>query len=209
MAKRSKKAKKPRESYVLPQSSGLAPDTKRVLALDPGSSNTGIAVVAVNASGKVKVMANAVLEKPVSDLTRFGPSRTEFLAELKRWVDLYKPDGFVAERFMTRGIQSMGTTIEMVSVMIGLLAGTYPDIPMLTIPAAQWKNAWHQRHKGSTLEETYKASRTTPHQVDACFIGIYALERGLSKVFDYDPRRIVHMAETTSCTLLINRRRSS
>ncbi|MDN3052944.1 hypothetical protein, partial [Enterococcus faecium] len=90
-----------------------------------------------------------------------------------------------------------------------LLAGTYPDIPMLTIPAAQWKNAWHQRHKGSTLEETYKASRTTPHQVDACFIGIYALERGLSKVFDYDPRRIVHMAETTSCTRLINRRRSS
>ncbi|QBQ74626.1 resolvase [Burkholderia phage BcepSauron] len=201
-----KKVKKPREAYVLPETSGLAPDTKRVLALDPGSSNTGIALVAVNSAGRVKVMANAVLEKPVADLTKFGESRTAFLAEIKRWVDLYQPQGFIAERFMTRGQQSMGTTIECVSVMIGLMAGTYPEIPMLTIPAAQWKNAWHHRHKGATLEETYKISRTTPHQVDAAFIGIYALERGLGKTFEYDPMRIVHQAEITSCTRLVNRR---
>lgn len=199
-----KKQRKPRAEYTLPKESGLSADTKRVLAMDPGSSNMGISLVAVNKKGQLKVMANSIVTEPVNDLTVVGWERDKFLAEIDRWVSLYKPNGFILERFQTRGL--LGKTIEAVSIMIGLIAGRYPEIPITIITAATWKNEFHRRFEHCVLEDLYKESRTTPHQLDACFLGVYALEKGLQTKFTYDPVKIMHSAEESSLIRLINRR---
>lgn len=203
MAKR-KGPRKPKAEYQLPETSGLSPKTKRVLAMDPGSSNMGIAVVAVNDIGNVKVMANSIVTNPVYDLTIFGPQRDKFLAEIDRWVSLYKPNGFIIERFQTRGL--LGPLVEYVSTMIGLIAGRYPEIPIKLVTAATWKNEFHRRFETCTLDDLYKESRTTPHQLDACYMGVFALEKGLQRTFNYDPIRVMHSAEDSSCVRLINRK---
>jgi hypothetical protein len=99
-----------------------------------------------------------------------------------------------------------GSLGEYVSTMIGLLGGRYLDrIPILLIMAATWKNAFNRRHP-IQLNDLYPDCRTTPHQLDSCFIGIYGLEKGLHKSLDYDPVDVMLDAENTSLIRLINRK---
>lgn len=203
MARR--KIRKPNREYDLPDSVKLKPSTKRVLAFDPGSRNMGVSVVAVNEKGKVGVLANAILTNPIYDLTKFGPQRDMFLTEVARWVDLYQPNGIIAERFQTRGGSSMGPLIECVSMMNGLMAGRY-NLPVKYITAATWKNEFHRRFQECTLDELYRVCRTPPHQLDCSFIGLYGLEAGLGQYLDYQPMDIVKMVEDSSRMPLINKR---
>ena len=200
-----KKIRKPNAEYILPPSSGLAPDTKRVLALDPGSRNMGISVVALNSHKKLRVMANAIVTNPIYDLTAFGSQADAFLAELDQWIAVYKPNGIIIERFQTRGL--LGPLIEIVSIMIGLIGRRY-GVPVKLVTAATWKNEFHRRFETCTLDDLYKESRTTPHQLDSCFMGVYALEKGLGQVLAYDPIQIMHSAEDSSLIRLINRKRT-
>jgi len=201
-----KKVRKPNASYQLPDKSGLRPQTKRVLAIDPGSRNMGISVVAVNEKGRLKVVANAIVTDPIHDLTRLGPQRDAFLAEVSNWIRVFEPNGIIIERFQTRGL--LGKTIEAVSIMIGILAGHWPQIPIKAITAATWKNEHTRRFGKGVLDELYRVSRTTPHQLDSTFIGVFGLEKGLRTTFEYDPRDIVRDAELSSLVRLINRKRS-
>jgi hypothetical protein len=202
-----KKIRKANPEYVLPERSGLAPETKRVLAIDPGSRNSGISVVAVNAKEQIKVMANSILTNPIHDLTIFGTQRDIFMQEIARWVDVYEPSGIIIERFQTRGL--LGPLIEQVSIMIGIIAGAYPHIPIKLVTAATWKNEFHRRNETVTLDDLYKECRTTPHQLDSAFMGVFALEKGLRTTFDYDPIRIMRSAEASSRVRLINRKNRS
>jgi len=90
--------------------------------------------------------------------------------------------------------------------MIGLLGGKYERLPMKLLTAAVWKNAFHRRFDVE-LDELYKLTLTTPHQLDSIFIGIYGLEQGMQVELDYDPFDIVKQAEATSAVRLINKRR--
>jgi hypothetical protein len=203
MAKR--KIRKPNAEYTLPKTSGLSKATKRVLAFDPGSRNMGISVAAVNAKGTIKIMANSIVTNPIFDLTSFGLQRDIFIQEIAKWIEVYQPNGIIIERFQTRGL--LGPLIEIVSIMIGIISGRWPHIPIKLITAATWKNEFHRRFERVTLEDLYKESRTTPHQLDACFMGVFALEKGLRTTFDYDPVKIMHSAENSSLVRLINRKR--
>jgi hypothetical protein len=198
-----KKAPKPVE-YTLPERAKLKPSTKRVLALDPGSKNMAISVVAVNDQNKVRVIANSLLKHPIYDLTRFGAQRKAFLSEIAEWVDLYQPNGIVIERFVSRGLH--GSLGEYVSSMIGLIGGRYPDLPLLPLMAASWKNAFNRRHPVQ-LDELYPQCRTTPHQLDSSFIGIYGLEKGLRRTVEYDPVDVMLEVEDSSLLRLINRKK--
>jgi hypothetical protein len=200
-----RKIRKPNQTYELPKECGLKPDTKRILTIDPGSRNMGISVVAVNGRGRLKVVANAIVTDPLFDLTKLGPQSDVFMSEIGKWVDLYKPNGIVIERFQTRGL--LGPLVEIVSVMIGLIRGQHPNIPIKAITAATWKNEFARRHGKGVLDELYKLSRTTPHQLDSALIGVFGLEKGLRQIFEYDPRDIVRDAELSSLVRLINRKR--
>jgi hypothetical protein len=197
-----KRGARPNAEYTLPPCV-LQPDTIRVLTLDPGSRNAGIACVATKKQ-RVKVVANSIITNPINDLTQFGPLRDTYVAEIDRWITTFKPNGIIAERFQTRGIG--GPLIEQVSIMLGIIAGRYPHIPIKLITAATWKNDFHRNHD-CTLDDLYRLTLTTPHQLDACFIGIYGLEVGTGQTMHYDPRDIVSQAEDTSLVRLINKRR--
>jgi hypothetical protein len=79
-------------------------------------------------------------------------------------------------------------------------------MPFFAPMAATWKVPLQKRF-GFDLKELYKECGTTPHQLDACFIGIYALEKGLNKKLDFDPADIAIQAENTSLVPTIKRRR--
>ncbi len=206
-AKKTAKKKAIRKviAYELPEKSGIQESTARIFSMDPGSTNYGMAVVEATPDGKVRIVANSLCSNPVHDLTQFNEQRKAYIAEIDGWVELFKPNGLVAERFLSRGLQ--GSLGEYVSCMIGFTAQKYEHLSFLAPMAATWKVPL-QRRFSFDLKELYKQCGTTPHQLDACFIGIYALEKGLGQKLDYEPHDIAIQAENTSLVRTINRRPS-
>lgn len=166
----------------------------RLLSLDPGSANMGIAMLELR-KGKTKprVLATTVLDKPVSDLINLHTSRSNFLKEVDYWVDTYSPSGIILERFQAR-MRGGGILIECVGVMAGLLAGAYKDLPIKFITASTWKNAFH-REFDVELKDIYsdlKAEGIPPHSIDSVFIGMYGMRQGNKKVnIKYDPDTVI------------------
>lgn len=206
-AKKTAKKKAVRKvvEYSLPEKSGIMESKARVFSMDPGSTNYGMAVVEATPDGKVRIVANSLCSNPVYDLTQFNEQRKAYIGEIDQWVKLYEPNGLVAERFLSRGLQ--GSLGEYVSCMIGFTAQEYDHLSFLAPMAATWKVPLQKRF-AFDLKELYKQCGTTPHQLDACFIGIYALEKGLGQKLDYDPVDIAIQAENTSLVRITNRRRS-
>ncbi|QRE00354.1 hypothetical protein [Burkholderia phage BCSR5] len=200
MAKKRKKRE--RASYAMPTRFPMY--EKCLVTFDPGTSNMGIAAVGVH-KGRIRVLANSVMQHPVDDLIDAKGAQNRFLQEVDRWAVLFNPNGMMAERFQTRGGQSMGKTIECVSFMLGSLCLHYPT-PFRPIIASQWKNAVQQRFDFD-LKEFYKEWAVAPHQIDACLIGCYGLEMGMGIQLKYDPWQIAGEAEATSLIELKRKRR--
>jgi hypothetical protein len=190
-ARKKKKVVKLPPEYSLPKTPRLP--KLRILAMDPGSKNFGIACVGVE-NGRPVILANAQLRFPVNDLVNFPERRELFLSELKPWFDTFKPQAMIAERFQTRG--NGGPLIEYVAVMLGLLAGTYPKIKTKFITASTWKNAFKRRF--FDLRLLYPDLLVQPHPFDAAMIGVYGLEFGLKRQLKYDPFKIVKSVEASS-----------
>lgn len=202
MAKK-RKAAKPREQYVLPTSPKIK-TVKRLLCLDPGKTNMGISVVGVDGQDRVKVVANAIMVDPVSELAlNYKTGFDKWLAEIDLWVQLYQPHGIILERFMTRG--TMGSTIECVGIMIGGLTARY-NLPIKLLNAATWKNAFHRRFPTEELDLIYKVCKTTPHALDSVLIGCYGLGLALQREVHYTPDSIIEAAEQSSLIKLIARK---
>ncbi|BAG41664.1 RuvC_resolvase like protein [Ralstonia phage phiRSL1] len=196
-----KKSRKPNKTYTLPSKSGLKDDTIRVLSFDPGSRNFGISCVATK-NGKVRVMANSIVTNPIFDLTRFEVQKKTFLAEIGQWVELYKPQALIAERFQTRGIG--GPLIEIVTTMNALVSAHF-GLNTLLIVASQWKLAY-QRRFDFALDDLYRQVLVPPHQLDASLIGVYGLEKGLRTQLDFEPADVGVQVENTSRLPLLQRR---
>jgi len=193
MAKK-KRIPKPNKPYEL--SKCKTKHEYRILACDPGLRNYGISCVGIR-NGKLDVIANALLEKPITTLTNgFIGQRRDFFRELKRWFDLYEPDLIIAERFQTRG--NGGPTIELVSAM-NMLLGCMGTKKVKYIPASQWKVAFNRRWGDEELKSMYVDCLTTPHQLDATLIGVYGLEYALQTQLKYTPDQIIEIVEATSC----------
>ena len=197
---RRKKNQKPNAEYELRPYKGKA--EVRVMSFDPGSRNMGIACVGMK-DNRLGVLANSVMTNPINDLVNFNAIRPAFFEEVDRWFAAYKPQAIIAERFQTRGLG--GPLIEMVSVMLGMLAGRY-NVPVLFITAATWKNDYQRRYN-IDLKETYKEILIQPHQLDACLIGCYGIEVGRGENFDCAPGRIIGLAEERSCLPLKRKRK--
>ena len=142
------------------------------------------------------IAAMGVLVLTFDDDRALRPRAVEFMEEIARWVEKFEPKAIIAERFQTRG--NGGPLIEMVSVMLGLLAGKYETLPVKLITASTWKNAFNRRHQ-CDLREMYPDVLTPPHAFDSCLIGIYGLEYGTQQQLEYSPSQLMRMAERTSC----------
>lgn len=209
MAKKRKKIPKPNEFYTLPSKLDGNPE-KLVLALDPGSRNFGISLVGLE-KGEPRCYMNSVMMRPIDDLVAFEIKKRNFLIEIAGWMK-YGPGGVVAERFQTRGSASMGPLIEQVSLMLGLISGTYPSTPIKLTIASVWKNSMQRRFAAEYLDDpemaneegkfdlraVYKQIAVEPHQLDASLIGIYGLEQGLGLTLDFDFADWISQVEATS-----------
>lgn len=191
-----KKQRKPNKSYTL--EACKRKHDYRILSCDPGTRNFGISCVGVK-NGRPDVIASALLEHPITQLTSgFMAQRDLYSNELRRWIELYDPDVFIAERFQTRG--NGGPTIELVSVMIAFL-GIIRKKPIKYVVASQWKNDFNKHHgEGDKefLKGLYSDCLATPHQLDASLIGIYGLETALQRKLVYKPDQIIRQVESTS-----------
>lgn len=165
---------------------------KCVLAFDPGSVNMGVSVVSFD-NDIPHVVANATLAHPVHDLTNFLSERKKFLEEVNLWLKTFSPKGIVAERFQSRGLK--GTTIECVSIMLGMLSML--KVPVLFFTAGTWKTQYQRRFE-IDLHDLYREIQTTPHQFDASLIGCFGIEQGLNKKLDFNIYGILHEVENTA-----------
>ena len=155
-----------------------------LLGIDPGKTNTAFSVVRIKiAPFKFKIMAHGMIKNPVNALTgasvELHDRYNKFKREIRKIKRTYNVDAIFAERFMTRGGSSMGTTIEVVSIMLCLLSHVgVKSVQLLT--AAQWKNQWNKRND---LKEFYKSMHPLPaHPIDATGIALY----GATQLFPED-----------------------
>ncbi len=188
------------------------PESLVVMAHDPGSRNYGYSCVKATQirGGKIKVsvLENGLCPVPVNQM-KSGKTLREGLAAYKAWTSelsaKYGVQFVVAERFMTRG--GKGPTIEAVNMMLGALV--LGDVPCKVLPAAQWKNA--MRRADIDLAQWYRWAKVTPHQLDACLIGVYicSMLYGFKGVDALDLKKrlksLVLEIEKTSKERLINR----
>ena len=137
-----------------------------LLALDPGSKNTGVAVVD---PASLKVLAHGMNPYTLRIMT---PGMWKQLQEFERFLKALQAKGCeyaIAERFQTRGIK--GLSAELVGVMLGVTSSVFRGKVRYVI-ASQWKNAYARA--GLNLKEFYLEMRPiTPHQVDAALIGLW------------------------------------
>jgi hypothetical protein len=145
-----------------------------ILALDPGSKNFGWSVVELSDNGGLKIVANGMIKNTLIELKEDVWSQGRpFIRELRGIMRVHNVGALISERFMPRGYG--GNTIESVNQMIGMALGSMwnkkRNAECILIPAAQWKNAVN---RVSDLDDLYtKCIGCTPHQVDACMIGLY------------------------------------
>lgn len=171
-----------------------------ILANDPGTANYGFCVIRATIHGsrpnvrlEFAVLEHGLVRNTLRTLKNTRLLREElalYMSAMRKIKAKHAPVVWVAERYMTRGIK--GVTIELVSVMIGSMLGRYhKQMRFRLIIAAEWKN---QVNKLGDLKEFYKAMRPykiTPHQVDACLIGIYTAHKMVGlKGFEFLPSNI-------------------
>lgn len=147
----------------------------RILAFDPGVTNFAWVYLEVTRPFKVSVVESGMIHTTIKTLDDdILVNATDFLGEVSALFKKFKPQQFIMERFMARGMK--GLTIELVNIMIGIHLGWLTERKfsferrVKLITAAQWKNEWN---KNASLEDFYKKPDVVPHQVDALGIGLY------------------------------------
>lgn len=162
------------------------PITRTLLAHDPGSKNYAYAVVQgslLPTTIRFQIHQYGLIKTTIHDLT--GSAASELHDTYLSTIRLLSKGvgGFVAERFQPRGVSNQ-TTIECVNLMLGSCFNEFEGKPRMLFTASQWKNAL--RRNGIDLDAVYadqmkdeKAYRLTNHEIDACLIGVY----GLNKMF--------------------------
>lgn len=158
-----------------------------ILASDPGARNYGISLVELDLSDRktprFRVLYYGMLQNTVNDLRHptLLEQKKAFIAEVKDLVRKFLPEQkvhlVIAERFMTRGL--LGTLIEYVSFMLGVLHSEFKGSSFRAIQASTWKNDFRRKtgHQLNSKGELYKTVKMDlgmkPHELDAILIGIY------------------------------------
>ena len=188
-----------------------------ILACDPGAANFGYAVIQGRMVGKKisdRILVNGMCPCPIKQVKGSQELRAKQIAFEKWYTGLlkkYKIDAVCAERFMARGL--LGALGEYIGIMIGIMLTSAPHIQFKVFPAATWKNAV-RRNVGDKefLNRTYKIAKVTPHQLDACLIGVWTLFQGF-KQKDFGPfqlaksiNKFLDQVEAVSTEKLTNRK---
>jgi hypothetical protein len=144
----------------------------KIAAFDPGSKNFGVAILNPET---LKIVSHWMNPYTVRTL---GDGKSDQVNDYKKFLRTMRTKHgcthVIAERFQARGSLS-GISIEVVSFMLGLAEHQFPNKARFVI-ASQWKTAYNRN--GLDLKALYKdlwqkPNRITPHQIDACLIGMW------------------------------------
>ena len=178
----------------------LTPETKRtrVLGFDPGSKNFGcFAGEILEGSQPTSILKikdapafslvpfeSSMLQHPLVELKGQNLSDVRaFSNEMRSYIDCYEPHAIVIERFMSRGLK--GKTIELISVMVGILASLVLEyknkgrpITLISATAASWKNRVNAVIPLKEIYADFKPHKLPDHQVDAALMSMYVKSNG-------------------------------
>lgn len=176
-------------------------NTVRLLGMDPGTKNFGIAVTEVNRkTGVPRVLVNSMLAHPFDTFTDgYRSGVQQFLRDIRKYIVKYEPDGFIAERFQSRGLR--GLSVEAVSFMLGLMASHFGSRPHKFITAATWKNDVNKKLAQTEFEDLknfYKCVGVPPHQVDAVLMSLYGIQVATGVAVKYKWESLINQIERTS-----------
>lgn len=157
-----------------------------------------------------RIVHAGYISNPITSMRKLSSHSLAFRNEVQDLTERFTIDGIAVERFQPRGFR--GLTIECVNAMIGILS-TIPaprfslperlsewtnrfkqkPLPMFTITAATWKNAFNREHDLDSLYKSAHSNNISPHIVDAVCLGIHSIRTTYLKRFNIDlpfPERI-------------------
>lgn len=167
--------------------------SKSILAaFDMGTNNFGFAVF----NGKNQI-AGGLFPFAIKSLLDNDREKQfkKFVRQMKKFIDKYKLDIIVMERYQNRG-RFRGKGIELINIMIGIIMtlANQKRIKTELITAATWKNNYNKTFN-SDLKYLYKDyKKVPPHLLDAHLQGWYILNQ--DKRFAYStwtPKKLSYL----------------
>lgn len=180
MARRKKKDTKPQAPKLEFKRKKLKrkfPDSIIVTGQDMGTKNYAVTQIeAWVRDGKMKfrVLGTKMMECLIHDVK---VAQNECALFVKEYSALPPADYIAAERYQSRPGGSTGSTVEAISMMLGVMMMIHPDTPIEYYTAATWKNAFNRtaadlKSMYEDLKE-YKDFGIVIHQIDSFLIALY------------------------------------
>lgn len=194
MARRKKKDTKvqaPQLEFKRKNLKRKFPDTVIVTGQDMGTKNYAVTQIeAWVRDGKMKfrVIGTKMMECLIHDVK---VAQNECALFVKEYSALPPADCIAAERYQSRPGGSTGSTVEAISMMLGVMMMIHPDTPIEYLTAATWKNAFNRtpadlKSLYEDLKAKYKGSGIVIHQLDSFFIALYQAAKLLGvKPYDF------------------------
>lgn len=151
-----------------------------VMGCDMGTKNFGVTVIKaaiVDGVFKFKIVGTCMMNAMIRDITKIQAESNAFRAEFAK---LPKVDYLAAERFQMRpggrgSRAGAGSTVESISMMLGIILCDREETPITYYTAATWKNAFNRT--AADLKEMYEDTKHEKsfaiHQIDSTLIAIY------------------------------------
>jgi hypothetical protein len=166
----------------------------RVMGEDMGTKNYAVTQIeawvkeeAGNRRMCFKIIGTKMMEHMIHDVKIAQLECGAFVEEYKQ---LPPVDYIAAERFQARPGRGAGTTVEAISMMLGVMMILRPDVPTEFLTAATWKNEFNRtpadlKEMYEDLKVKYKGQGIVIHQLDSFLIALYHAAK-LLRVKPYD-----------------------
>lgn len=149
-----------------------------VTGQDMGTRNYAVTQIEAwlhNGKFRFAVLGTKMMENMIHDVKIAQSQCAKFVHEYKQ---LPASDYYAAERYQSRpGRTAGGSTVESISMMLGVMMMIHPNKPIEFYTAATWKNAFNRTNADlkSMYEDLkdYKGDGIVIHQLDSMLIAIY------------------------------------
>ncbi len=192
--KKSKKKVKPQAPVLEFKRKKLKrthPDSIYVTGQDMGTANYAVTQIeAWLRDGKLRfrIVGTKMMMNMIHDVK---VAQNECALFVEEYSALPVADYIAAERYQSRPGGSTGSTVEAISMMLGVMCMVCPDTPIEFYTAATWKNAFNRT--AADLKEMYAdlaakkyGSSFVIHQLDSFLIALYHAAKILGvKPYDF------------------------
>lgn len=192
--KKSKKNEKPQAPILEFKRKTLKrthKDSIYVTGQDMGTANYAVTQIeAWLRDGKLRfrIVGTKMMVNMIHDVK---VAQNECALFVKEYSALPTADHIAAERYQSRPGGSTGSTVEAISMMLGVMCMVCPDTPIQFYTAATWKNEFNRtaadlKEMYEDLKVKYKGQGIVIHQLDSFLIALYHAAKILGvKPYDF------------------------